>query len=388
MPGRSYNSNSYRFNFQGQENAVNSNWQQFELRMHNSDLGRWMSPDPYGQFASPYISMGNNPINGTDPNGGYWANLGKSSQSTTQSGTSGFSSMSPSADGINYGGWIDSGFDNLWDMYLALGFGGGGFAGYSPGGGGGLGSLGDDDEENGWFDPNWANNLTTQYIVTDKDGGEHISFTKAGADKLKDQYDFYYDQMFRSDGKDMGSMFWADAQNLTTDANTYYIGKGLSVKDLSKISVELGGNSYFAQKRFSFEQAYPQLTSVESPAKWVDPANQWNGGLGVLAGAVENLSGSRTIGTNLKVYSSGWRGNQYVSTMKVAKIGKIAGYGTLLLGTAMDGYGVLNYYRNGSNDPNSVHPGKAGLNLGIGLWSLLGPATAVGTLQYILPGWF
>jgi RHS repeat-associated protein len=71
MPGRTFTP-TYRYNYQGQENAVNSKWQAFELRLHNSDLGRWMSPDPYGQFYSPYISMGNNPINGIDPDGGYW----------------------------------------------------------------------------------------------------------------------------------------------------------------------------------------------------------------------------------------------------------------------------------------------------------------------------
>ena len=70
MPGRSYNLNNYRYNYQGQERADNSNWQNFELRMHNPDLGRWMSPDPYGQFFSPYVSMGNDPVSGTDPDGG------------------------------------------------------------------------------------------------------------------------------------------------------------------------------------------------------------------------------------------------------------------------------------------------------------------------------
>ena len=72
MPGRSYNLNSYRFSYQGQEKAVGTNWQNFDLRMHNSDLGRWFQPDPKGQFYSPYISMGNNPVSGIDPDGGYY----------------------------------------------------------------------------------------------------------------------------------------------------------------------------------------------------------------------------------------------------------------------------------------------------------------------------
>ena len=29
-----------------------------------------MSMDPYGQYASPYLGMGNSPVNGVDPDGG------------------------------------------------------------------------------------------------------------------------------------------------------------------------------------------------------------------------------------------------------------------------------------------------------------------------------
>ncbi len=48
-------------------------WYAFELRMYNQDIGRWFAPDPYGQFASPYLAMGNNPVSGVDPDGGYVA---------------------------------------------------------------------------------------------------------------------------------------------------------------------------------------------------------------------------------------------------------------------------------------------------------------------------
>jgi hypothetical protein len=36
---------------------------------------RWLSPDPAGQFASPYLGMGNNPHMSTDPDGG-WSLVG------------------------------------------------------------------------------------------------------------------------------------------------------------------------------------------------------------------------------------------------------------------------------------------------------------------------
>ena len=34
-------------------------------------IGRWLSPDPARQYHSPYVSMGNNPVNMTDPDGAF-----------------------------------------------------------------------------------------------------------------------------------------------------------------------------------------------------------------------------------------------------------------------------------------------------------------------------
>ena len=38
--------------------------------MYDPVIGRWISPDPYGQYWSPYVGMGNNPVNRFDPDGG------------------------------------------------------------------------------------------------------------------------------------------------------------------------------------------------------------------------------------------------------------------------------------------------------------------------------
>jgi RHS repeat-associated protein len=70
MPGRN-STGDYRYNYQGQELAENQNWVNFELRMYNPSLGRFTSPDPMGQFYSPYLAMANNPILMVDPDGGY-----------------------------------------------------------------------------------------------------------------------------------------------------------------------------------------------------------------------------------------------------------------------------------------------------------------------------
>lgn len=45
--------------------------QEFELRMYDPKIGRWTTTDPYNQYASPYVGMGNDPVMGVDPDGGF-----------------------------------------------------------------------------------------------------------------------------------------------------------------------------------------------------------------------------------------------------------------------------------------------------------------------------
>jgi RHS repeat-associated protein len=68
------NPSDYRHGYQGQnaEKDGETDWNAFELRMYDSRIGRWLSEDPKKQFFSPYVGMGNNPANGTDPDGGYY----------------------------------------------------------------------------------------------------------------------------------------------------------------------------------------------------------------------------------------------------------------------------------------------------------------------------
>jgi RHS repeat-associated protein len=65
---------SYRYGYQGQSSEMDpeTGWNNFELRMYNPRIGRWITMDPKGQFASPYIGIGNNPANGVDPDGSEW----------------------------------------------------------------------------------------------------------------------------------------------------------------------------------------------------------------------------------------------------------------------------------------------------------------------------
>ncbi|MCD0487346.1 putative Ig domain-containing protein [Pedobacter sp. MC2016-14] len=65
--------NDYRYGYQGQFAEVDkeTGWNNFDFRMYDSEIGRWMSTDPMGQYYSPYVGMGNNPVSRVDPDGGF-----------------------------------------------------------------------------------------------------------------------------------------------------------------------------------------------------------------------------------------------------------------------------------------------------------------------------
>ena len=50
-------------------------WNDFELRSYDPQIGRFLQNDPYDQFASGYVGMGDDPVNTIDPSGG-WAATG------------------------------------------------------------------------------------------------------------------------------------------------------------------------------------------------------------------------------------------------------------------------------------------------------------------------
>lgn len=72
--------NDYRYGYQGQYAEVDkeTGWNNFDLRMYDATIGRWMSTDPARQYHSPYAGMGNDPVSSVDPDGGYsfWKGLG------------------------------------------------------------------------------------------------------------------------------------------------------------------------------------------------------------------------------------------------------------------------------------------------------------------------
>lgn len=69
MPNRNI-VGDYRYNYQGQELDKETGKVAFELRLYDPRINRWLTPDPYGEFHSPYLAMGNNFPNTIDPDGG------------------------------------------------------------------------------------------------------------------------------------------------------------------------------------------------------------------------------------------------------------------------------------------------------------------------------
>lgn len=45
-------------------------YNEFDLRLYDPQIGRFIQADPFDQFASPYVGMGNDPVNNIDPSGG------------------------------------------------------------------------------------------------------------------------------------------------------------------------------------------------------------------------------------------------------------------------------------------------------------------------------
>ncbi len=70
MPNKHTTDGNYRYAFQGQEKDPETEMEAFELRLWDGRLGRWLTVDPYHEFHSPYVGMGNNPISLIDPDGG------------------------------------------------------------------------------------------------------------------------------------------------------------------------------------------------------------------------------------------------------------------------------------------------------------------------------
>ncbi|WP_430411718.1 RHS repeat-associated core domain-containing protein [Kordia sp.] len=69
MPDRNATDGNYRYAYQGQEKDAETGKEAFEARLWDARIGRWLTIDPAGEFYSPYLGMGNNPVTVIDPDG-------------------------------------------------------------------------------------------------------------------------------------------------------------------------------------------------------------------------------------------------------------------------------------------------------------------------------
>ena len=146
----------------------------------------------------------------------------------------------------------------------------------------------------------------------------------------------------------------------------------------------------------------PQLPTSKSAVQkkeinWYDPSGKANWFLGTTSTVVENFGSFRLTngisnGSNFsfKYYSSSWKGGSRarIKTYNVGKVAKFIGERTFYIGVGIDVLGVLEYRKN-PNSTNAVHPVKAGLNTGMGIYGLLinpiAPTTYY-TVDALLPG--
>ena len=69
------NPNAVSYGYQGsfaeELNDFDLGYNEFMLRTYDPQIGRWTGADPFDEFASPYVGMGNDPISRVDPTGGF-----------------------------------------------------------------------------------------------------------------------------------------------------------------------------------------------------------------------------------------------------------------------------------------------------------------------------
>jgi RHS repeat-associated protein len=63
------NDNKFKYNAKELEDDHNLYWYHYGARYYDPQLGKWHSVDPVDEYHSPYVYVGNNPVNFIDPDG-------------------------------------------------------------------------------------------------------------------------------------------------------------------------------------------------------------------------------------------------------------------------------------------------------------------------------
>ncbi|POS00680.1 RHS repeat-associated protein, partial [Flavobacterium croceum DSM 17960] len=148
------------------------------------------------------------------------------------------------------------------------------------------------------------------------------------------------------------------------------------------VSYSKGDDSNFGMDAHAndgvIESVLVEATTKKGESNFVSTGKTINDYAGLGLAPVEYIPGSFRLGTanqafSPKYYANWTTGNQYTKVTTLSKLGKGIGYAGAGIGLLLDAKGVRNYYdpKYGPNSPNSVNPGKAGLNTGMaayGLW--------------------
>jgi len=78
ISSKAYGAPNNNYGYQGDVSEMDDDlgWNDFELRSYDPQIGRFLQNDPYDQFASGYVGMGNDPVNNIDEDGGLSLSFG------------------------------------------------------------------------------------------------------------------------------------------------------------------------------------------------------------------------------------------------------------------------------------------------------------------------
>lgn len=299
-------------------------------RLYDPILGRMLSPDAYnaGNFASQsfnkYTYAGNNPLKYTDPSG----------------------NLLVTQNDFDYER-LQSGMNTINSVYASFGLARSMLHSSISGMAGGM--VGNNEGTNGTPHDKSINSFENRF--------NNYSSTAFNLNLLNSQKNI------------------TDEKNKNTDGGT-------------PECPECKGSMMLPEVTITAKKTYYQ-SKVD---KFLDRSDFFSG-IGVFIPGSFRFRNGLYNGNNFsfKYYSSGWRGGSraLISTFRINKIGLAASSTFFVLGTINDGIGVYNYYQNPSVlNPNAVHPGKAGLNLGVSIYGMYInpiPALLYGGLEAFYP---
>jgi len=313
----------------------------FHARQYDPQLGRWHVPDPLNQHMSPYLAMGNNPVNSVDPTG--CENIGG-----YRIPRDGFIRMII-AHG-EYQSWLDgrigrgtAGFyTDLEEHGMYVGIGGGSGSGMSGGAPGIIATMVKTNFGGGIILVN--GDAEGNYKITDV--GRTLGLKCSGNMGITKN-----DLVFRT---------YRGGWGVELESSTGYIETDNSYKFIKGVAPTI---TWISAERIVFGKNSTEPSGQEggnSKAAW-DVASTTVGVLGTGSDIAKESGYVTTIGTNLKPYASGWAGNQYVKTMGVAKGASTVFF---LAGAGADVYMYSQGYQSGAKTLTNLGVSGTAMYLG------------------------